>query len=100
MRVLLLLPLVGACSLSVDYTGTLFQCGPEGECPDGYTCNASNLCLPNEAPTVTCARQVAVGGKHSCTVRDDGTVWCWGANQSGQLGEGSTTDQTAPVQVT
>lgn len=29
---------------------------------------------------------VAAGGEHSCAVEGDGTVWCWGANQWGQLG--------------
>lgn len=32
--------------------------------------------------------QVAVGGEHTCSVLDDGTVRCWGAAASGQLGQG------------
>ena len=43
--------------------------------------------------------QVAVGEGHSCAMKTDGTVWCWGANSSGQLGDGSTTNRTRPVQV-
>ena len=31
---------------------------------------------------------VAVGLGHICALRLDGSVWCWGANQSGQLGRG------------
>ncbi len=30
---------------------------------------------------------------------DDGTVWCWGFNLEGQLGDGTTTDRDYPVQV-
>ncbi len=34
--------------------------------------------------------QVQVGNQHSCARRADGTVWCWGRNDSGQLGDGTT----------
>ncbi|MBU1537270.1 hypothetical protein KKF84_18275, partial [Myxococcota bacterium] len=39
-------------------------------------------------------------GQHSvCAVRTDGSVWCWGANWSGQLGDGGTTNSSVPVRV-
>ena len=42
-------------------------------------------------------RQVAAGGSHSLGLRTDGTAWAWGANGSGQVGDGGTTDRPAPV---
>ena len=33
-------------------------------------------------------------------LKSDGTVWTWGYNHNGQLGNGSTTNATRPVQVT
>jgi alpha-tubulin suppressor-like RCC1 family protein len=32
-------------------------------------------------------------------VRNDGTVWAWGLNTSGQLGDGTTTQRATPVQM-
>jgi alpha-tubulin suppressor-like RCC1 family protein len=46
-----------------------------------------------------CIGAVAGGEDHFCAVRNDGTVWCWGANDVGQLGDGSTTDRVQPVKV-
>jgi alpha-tubulin suppressor-like RCC1 family protein len=41
----------------------------------------------------------ASGGFHSCATRTH-ALWCWGQNDSGQLGIGSTTNQDLPQQVT
>jgi hypothetical protein len=42
-----------------------------------------------------------VGGyEYSLALRNDGTVWAWGDNYEGQLGDGTSTDRSTPVQVT
>src|SRR5690554_675797 len=43
---------------------------------------------------------VAAGLAHSCAVTGAGAVYCWGSNEYGQLGDGSSMDRVTPVQVT
>ncbi|WP_093525671.1 hypothetical protein [Stigmatella erecta] len=45
------------------------------------------------------SRLIAAGGAHSLAVLSDGTVWAWGNNSNGQLGDGTLLDRTVPVQV-
>jgi alpha-tubulin suppressor-like RCC1 family protein len=44
--------------------------------------------------------EVAAGGSHSLVRKTDGTVWAFGYNNRGQLGDGTTCDRNTPVQVT
>lgn len=43
--------------------------------------------------------QVVSRGNSSCAIDNEKTAWCWGANDHGQLGDGTTTNRTAPVKV-
>ncbi len=44
--------------------------------------------------------EVTCGGSHSVAVKsNNGTVWCWGLNGSGQLGDNSITNRSSPVSV-
>ena len=42
---------------------------------------------------------IAAGVEHSVALRRDGSVWTWGGNRYGQLGDGTTREQNAPVRV-
>jgi alpha-tubulin suppressor-like RCC1 family protein len=46
-------------------------------------------------PEVT---QIVVGYAHWCAIlKSDGSIWCWGGNAAGELGNGTTEDQVKPV---
>ena len=44
-------------------------------------------------------RQVSGGGNHNVAVRANGTVWAWGANTLGPLGDNTTVNKSSPVSV-
>jgi len=42
-------------------------------------------------------KQVSCGGNHTSAIKTDGTLWTWGRNSYGQLGDNTTTTRSAPV---
>ena len=53
-------------------------------------------------PVLGCSNvsHVALGEHHSAARCSDGTLWMWGGNDDGQLGDGTVADQARPVRVT
>lgn len=70
------------------------QWGQLGNGPGAPTQAAS----PVQVAGMVGATAVAAGGRHTCALAGGG-VWCWGANESGQLGDTTNTQRTSPVQV-
>jgi alpha-tubulin suppressor-like RCC1 family protein len=42
-------------------------------------------------------KQVAGGGEYTAAIKTDGTLWTWGRNNNGQLGDNTTTNRSIPV---
>jgi hypothetical protein len=55
--------------------------------------------VPTQVSTLSGATQLIAGYQHLCALIADGTVRCWGNNQSGQLGNGTVVASSTPVTV-
>lgn len=70
---------------------------------DGGTASSSTPVAirgPGGVGLLTNVAAIAPGARHACALKKDGTVWCWGKNDRGQLGDGTKTDSAYPVRVT
>lgn len=56
------------------------------------------LLAPDSLPA-QCWQSVSAGGGHSLAVHADGTLWAWGYNLYGQLGDSTNADKSTPVQI-
>jgi hypothetical protein len=69
----------------------------EGQLGDGTSVNRS---VPTQVVGLTSgAASVSVGGNFTCAVTTAGALLCWGHNNFGQLGDGTTTQRNIPVAV-
>ena len=55
---------------------------------------------PRKVEGLSGITQLAIGVSHVLALRNDGTVWAWGTNEDGQLGDGTRENRGRPVQVT
>jgi len=100
----------GGLKFSAVAVGGFFTCGITtsgavycwGNNSDGELGNGTTTL--SKAPVLVSALrgeavQIATGGQHTCVVLNTGSVDCWGQNNDGQLGNGTTTDSDVPAAV-
>jgi alpha-tubulin suppressor-like RCC1 family protein len=86
-----------SCAVLTDGTIECWGFNAQGQLGDGTT--TSSFASTVTVSGITTATSIDTGSSHSCAVLTDGKVKCWGENDSGQLGDGTTTDRTTPVEV-
>ncbi len=70
----------------------------DGQLGDGTNNNSDNAVeIPGLSDVIAISGGTA--GYHSLALKSDGTVWAWGRNSDGQLGDGTTVSKNTPTQV-
>ena len=91
-------------SLALASDGTVYAWGYNnaGQLGNNSTTNASSPVYTYMSGVLAgkIITQLTAGSSHSLALASDGTVYAWGNNASGQIGNGSTVNYSAPVAVT
>ncbi|RAL19999.1 hypothetical protein DL240_19305 [Lujinxingia litoralis] len=89
------------CAALID--GRVYCWGQNQRAQLGQASTLTLSATPREVSGVSDAYRVGAGRYHSCALTTAGDAWCWGANDNGQLGDGTYGDanneRVAPVRV-
>ena len=86
------------CALKTDGSVYCWGRNDSGQLGDGTTNTQTRLrCSWRLGGPVA---EVSAGDDHTCARKSDGTVWCWGGNLLGQLGDGTNNTRATPAEVT
>jgi alpha-tubulin suppressor-like RCC1 family protein len=85
--------------LAVKTNGTLWAWGRDSGGELGDNTSLIDKSTPVQVGTATNWKQISASSSHSTAIKTDGTLWSWGVNTVGQLGDGTVTAKSTPVQV-
>jgi len=87
-----------ACAILDNASLLCWGGNSNGQLGDGTTTTSTSP-VSVDLGTGRTAAAVAAGHRHTCAILDNASLVCWGQNNNGQLGDGTTTDSTTPVYV-
>ena len=87
------------CAIGDDNKAYCWGRNDSGQLGNGDPSFYPNTPTPVSMPQGVSFSQLAGGSNHTCAIGDDNNAYCWGRNDSGQLGNGRTSDQVTPVAV-
>jgi alpha-tubulin suppressor-like RCC1 family protein len=76
---------------AIDGGGTIWCWGANDTAQLGLGAPSNTPGMPAKVPMVQGAIQVSAGEHHTCAVDSGGDIYCWGGNDSGQIGPSPTT---------
>lgn len=86
-------------TLALKNDGTVWAWGANWNGELGMPNYIDSSTVPVQVGGISDVIAVAAGGQFSAVLKNDGTVWTWGSNQYGELGDGTNIDSYIPVQV-
>ena len=88
-----------SCVLLENGTIGCFGRADLGQMGDGSTTQTHNDIRWPILPLGRTAISLDLGAQHACAILDDFSLYCWGGNNYGQVGNGSTTDVSIPTRI-
>ena len=88
-----------SCARLADATARCWGSDELGQLGDGAGGTGVTSASPRAVQGLASVAQIEVGEGHACALDASGKVACWGHNDHGQLGDGTTTDRPSPVKV-
>lgn len=85
--------------LGIKADGTLWSWGYNGYGNVGDGTKGTDRTVPVQVGSGNNWIMAFAGERHSVGLKSDGTIWTWGNNAHGQLGDGTAVDKVSPVQV-
>ena len=94
----------GEHSLAIKTDGSLWawgwnSYGQLGDGTGGDEAGEHNKNVPTRIGDATDWKTVSAGGEHSLAIKTDGSLWAWGKNWYGSLGDGIDEDNNVPVRI-
>lgn len=86
-------------TLAIDTEGAVWAWGSHAEGQLGTDTDGTLVTYPQKIPGLHNIIAISAGDHCSLAVKRDGTIWAWGKNNQGQLGDGTTQNRTVPTQV-
>ena len=89
-----------SCALHQDSTISCWGSIYWGQLGNGQSGRDTSSLIPVQVTGIADATAIAANYNHSCALHQDGTISCWGRNERGELGNGTTRNSSTPVRVT
>ena len=86
-------------SMAIKNNGTLWTWGRNFDGELGNGGNPSTVNVPTQIGADTNWAKINGGYRCSYAIKTNGTLWAWGKNSNGQLGNGTTINTLIPIQI-
>ena len=89
----------GAFGVARTTSGELYSWGQDANGRLGLNTVSGAVSSPTQIGSLTDWSKISAGGSFVLATKTDNTLWAWGYNGRGNLGDGTTVDKSSPVQI-